>query len=392
MTHEIARAYVEQAVAWRRYLHQYPELSFEEVETSRYILGEMTKLKHVTRIEKLTETSLVVVFDSGKPGPKIGLRADIDGLPVTEDRDDLPFASKVEGKMHACGHDGHSAILMAACQYLDDHFDELEGEVHAIFQHAEELPPGGAREMVATGYFDDFDFIYGQHLMSFVPLGKIDIKAGPGTANSDIYSIKIIGKGGHAAMPEETIDPVVIGAQFVTNLQSIVARQCNPLDAMVISNTVFHAGTADNVIPHSVTLRGSVRTHTKQARNLADSGLEKLLKGLCEANGASYEYEFQYGYDAVQNDPEKTAIVRDLARKRYGEHVISEKPMMGGEDFSAFSLRVPSTFGMIGAKNPEKGFDYPHHHPKFGIDEDSFEMGIQMMVDVALNSRQFAGR
>lgn len=387
MTHEITRPYVEQARAWRRHLHQYPELSFEEVETSQFIHDEMAKLKNVTRIERLTKTSLVVVFASGKPGPRIGLRADIDGLPVTEDRDDLPFASKVDGKMHACGHDAHSAILMASCRYLDDHFDQLEGEVHAIFQHAEEVPPGGAREMVATGYFDAFDFIYGQHLMSFIPVGKIDLADGTRSANSDVYSIKIVGKGGHAAMPSTAIDPVVIGAQFVTNLQSIVARQCDPQDTMVISNTIFHAGTADNIIPHSVTLRGSVRTFRQHTRDLAKNGLEKLLRGLCEANGATYEYDYRYGYDAVQNDPEKTAIVRDMAEKRYGERVISEPPMTGGEDFSAFSRHVPSTFGLIGAKNSDKGFDYPHHHPKFGIDEDSLEMGIQMMVDVALNNQ-----
>ena len=217
--------YLNQLIAWRRHLHQHPELSFQEVETSRYIAAEMGKLKNVAAIERLTPTSVVVVFKTGRPGTKLGLRADIDALPIQEERDELPFKSQNDGVMHACGHDGHTAVLMAACQYIDDHIDEFSGEIHAIFQHAEEQPPGGAAEMVATGYFDDFDYIYGHHLFSTSETGILDIKDGAASANTDIYRITIHGKGGHAAMPEQSIDPVVIGAQFVTLLQSIVARR-----------------------------------------------------------------------------------------------------------------------------------------------------------------------
>ena len=380
--------YLQQLTAWRRHLHQHPELSFEEVETSRFIAEEMGKLKHASRIERLTPTSVVVVFATGKPGAKIGLRADIDALPIQEERDDLPFRSVNDGKMHACGHDGHTAILMAACRYFDDHYDQLSGEIHAIFQHAEEKLPGGAREMVATGYFDDFDFIYGQHLFSTSPVGILDIKDGMASANTDAYYLTIRGKGGHAAMPEGSIDPVVIGAQFVTLLQSIVSRRVSPHDALVISNTVFRAGYAQNVIPDSAELVGSVRTTSEEHRQFARKAIEDLIKNLCAANGASYELDYQIGYDVTWNDPAKTAIVRELATARFGaEHIVSLPGMMGGEDFSAFARCAPATYAVIGSGAPN--FDYPHHHPKFGLDERCFVIGLQMMIDVGMNSARF---
>ncbi|MDO5090763.1 MAG: amidohydrolase [Cardiobacteriaceae bacterium] len=378
--------YLDQLIQWRRHLHQHPELSFEEVETSRYIAEEMGKLQHAT-IHRLTPTSVVVAFDTGRPGAKLGLRADIDALPIQEERDELPFKSQTPGKMHACGHDGHTAILMAACQYIDEHLDEFSGEIHAIFQHAEEKLPGGAQEMVATGYFNDFDFIYGHHLFSTSETGIIDIKDGAASANTDVYHITIQGKGGHAAMPNYSIDPVLIGAQFVTLLQGIVARRVDPHDAMVISNTLFHAGSAQNIIPDTAELTGSVRTISEAHRQFARENIEKLIKGLCDAAGASYTFDYQIGYSVTWNDPEKTAIVRDIARARHGDKVTSYPPMMGGEDFSAFGQIVPATYAFIGAGS--NGNHYPHHHPKFGLDEDSFAIGLNMMLDVARNSEKF---
>ena len=379
--------YLEQLVVWRRYLHQHPELSFEEVETSRYIVEEMGKLANVSRIERLTPTSVVVVFDTRKPGAKLGLRADIDALPIQEERDDLPFKSQVPGKMHACGHDGHTAVLMATCLYINDHLDEFSGEIHAIFQHAEEKLPGGAQEMVATGYFDDFDFIYGHHLFSTSETGIVDIKDGPASANTDVYTLTIYGKGGHAAIPEQTVDPILIGAQFVTLLQGIVARKVSPHDSVVISNTMFHAGTAQNIIPDSVSLTGSVRTTSVENRELARRNIEALLKGLCDANGATYHFDYEVGYNAIWNDPAKTAIVREIAQARYGDKVVSLPAMMGGEDFSAFAERATGTYAYIGSANAD--FCYPHHHPKFGLDENCFPIGLQMMIDVAKNGRKF---
>lgn len=379
--------YLQKLVEWRRYLHQHPELSFEEVQTSRFIAEEMGKLKNVSAIERLTPTSVVVVFKTGRPGAKIGLRADIDALPIQEERDELPFKSQNDGVMHACGHDGHTAILMAACLYIDDHIESFDGEIHAIFQHAEEKLPGGAQEMVATGYFNDFDFIYGQHLFSTSETGIVDIKDGAASANTDAYHLTIHGKGGHAAMPDQSIDPVVIAAQFITLLQSIVARRVSPHDSMVISNTMIHAGTAQNIIPDDARLTGSVRTTSEAHRQFAKNAIENLAKSLCEAAGATYTLDYEIGYSVTWNDPEKTAIVRELARKRYGDKVISLPGMMGGEDFSAFAQCAPATYAIIGSGS--KGNDFPHHHPRFGLDEDCFAIGLQMMIDVAENSGRF---
>lgn len=379
--------YLQKLVEWRRHLHQYPELSFEEVETSRFIAEEMGKLKNVSAIERLTPTSVVAVFKTGRPGAKIGLRADIDALPIQEERDDLPFKSVHDGVMHACGHDGHTAILMAACLYIDDHIEKFNGEIHAIFQHAEERLPGGAQEMVATGYFNGFDFIYGQHLFSTSETGIVDIKDGFASANTDAYNLTIHGKGGHAAMPDQTVDPIVIAAQFITLLQSIVARRVSPHDSMVISNTMIHGGTAQNIIPDDVKLTGSVRTTSEEYRQFAKNAIENLVKGLCDAAGATYTMDYEIGYSVTWNDPEKTAIVRELARKRYGDKVVSLPGMMGGEDFSAFSQIAPATYAFVGSANDANR--YPHHHPKFGLDEECFAIGLQMMIDVVENGERF---
>ena len=385
--------YVEQAIAWRRHLHRFPELSFQEEQTRQYIIDELRDLRHA-EVVPLTPTSVVLAFRTGRPGARMGLRADIDALAVHEDRPDLDFASQVPGKMHACGHDGHTGVLMAACRWIDEHLDQLSGEVHAIFQHAEELPPGGASEMVATGYFDDFDFIYGQHLMSNLPTGVIDIKDGPASANSDLYHITLYGKGGHASMPEASIDPVAIGAQFINGIQTIVSRRIAARVPAVVSNTVFVAGSTDalNVIPHSARLAGSVRTTDADTRVLVREALRAQLDGLVAAHpGLRYDYDYQIGYDAVCNDPRPTAVVRELARARWGaERVLAQPAMLGGEDFAAFSARVPSTYAIIGSANAAKGCDYPHHHPKFALDEDSFGMALQMMIDVACAGARLA--
>lgn len=376
----------DQVIAYRRYLHQYPEPSFKEYETSQYIYDEMNKLDNV-EVTRPTETSVLVKITGGKPGKKIGLRADIDALPIQEERPEFDFQSKNDGLMHACGHDGHTAILMVATQFLAEHADELEGEIYSIFQHAEELPPGGAQEMVATGLFDDFDFIYGHHLMSTIPLGTIDIKSGPISGNSDLYTLKIFGRGGHAAQPHESIDPVIIGGQILEKLQTIISRKIDPVHAAVISNTVFQAGSTDalNIIPDTAFLGGSVRTDDAQIREMIAEEIEKMIKATCDAYGVTYELEYTYGYSAVVNDENATEIVKEIATDIFPENITELPPTLGGEDFSAFSEIVPATYAWIGAGNKEKGYDYPHHHPKFAIDEESFLIGVQMIVAVAAN-------
>jgi len=376
----------DQVIAYRRYLHQFPEPSFQEYETSQYIYDEMSKLDNV-EVTRPTETSVLVRITGGKPGKKIGLRADIDALPIQEERPEFDFQSKKDGLMHACGHDGHTAILMVATQFLSEHAEELEGEVYSIFQHAEELPPGGAQEMVATGLFNDFDFIYGHHLFSTLPLGTIDIKTGPNSGNSDLYELKIFGRGGHASHPHKSIDPVIIGGQILEKLQTIISRKVDPIHAAVISNTVFQAGASNalNIIPDTAYLGGSVRTDDSKVRELVTKEIENVIKSTCDAYGATYELDYTYGYGTVYNDENTTEIVQNIADNLFPGETVELPLSLGGEDFSAFSDIVPATYVHIGAGNEEKGYDYPHHHPKFAIDEESFLIGVKMFVAVAAN-------
>lgn len=380
------RNYEETIIHYRRYLHQFPELSFQEYQTSQFIYDEMNQLPNV-EVTRPTETSVVVKIFGGKPGKKVGLRADIDALPIQEEQDKFDFKSRIDGKMHACGHDGHTAILMTATKYLAEHAHLLEGNIYSIFQHAEELPPGGAQEMVATGLFNDFDFIYGHHLFSTIPTGLIDIKGGPCTGNSDRYEVIIHGKGGHAAMPHGAVDPVIIGGQILEKFQTIISRKLDPLQSGVISNTVFQAGerTAVNIIPDTAVLAGSVRTFEAQTRELIQTEMERLIKGTCDAYGASYTFEYEEGYSSVVNNLTTTEIIKQIAEDLDSDKVIELPPSLGGEDFYAFSDLVPSTYIFIGAGNKEKGFDYPHHHPKFALDESSFLTGLNMFVSVAMN-------
>ena len=380
------RAYEPQLIKYRRYLHQYPELSFEEVKTSQFIEDEMAKLSHAS-ISRPTKTSVLVKFVTGKPGPKIGLRGDMDALAIMEERDDIDFKSQNPGKMHACGHDAHTAILMMACRYFNDHFDSLTGEVWAIFQHAEEVLPGGASELVATGIFNDLDFFYGHHLWTLLPTGTIDLKDGAVTSNTDVYTAKIFGKGGHSSEPQNCIDPVVIAAQIVGKLQTIVSRQVAPLEAGVISNTYIQSGRANalNVIPAHAEIGGSVRSTTPEMRALFQRSISRMIQSTCEDYEATFELDYKLGYGITDNNLEKTAFVRNIACQIDEATVIANPPYLAGEDFSEFSAIVPATFAFIGVGNAEKDCLYPHHHPKFSMDEDGFILGLQMFVNVVYN-------
>lgn len=383
---EALRTYEPQLIKYRRYLHQYPELSFEETATRDFITAEMSKLQHAT-ISHPIGNAILVKFITGKPGPKIGLRGDIDALAIEEERDDIDFKSKNPGKMHACGHDAHTAILMMACHYFNDHFDQLTGEVWAIFQHAEELLPGGAQELVATGIFQDLDFIYGHHLWTLLPTGTIDLKDGAVTSNTDIYTAKILGKGGHSSEPQNCIDPVIIAAQIVSQMQTIVARQLAPLEAGVLSNTYIQGGrkNALNVIPNFAEMGGSVRSTTPEMRKLFQKSITKIIQSTCDNFDATCEIDYKLGYSMTNNNLEKTAFVREIANQFPETTVIANPTYLAGEDFSAFAEIIPATFAFIGVGNAEKDCLYPHHHPKFNMDEDGFLLGLQMFVNVVLN-------
>lgn len=380
--------YLEDLIAWRRRLHQYPEASFEEHETVAYLREVLAERAPSASLENLTETSLVAVFDTGRPGPKVGLRTDIDGLVMQEDRPDLDFASKNPNRMHGCGHDGHMAVVLSAMAWIEDHLDELDGIIVGIFQHAEETPPGGAKEMVATGYFNDFDYIYGFHLWSTLPTGTIDIKDGPASANSDLWKVTLKGKGAHASTPEDSVDAVLAATTLAQQLLQIPARRVNGLEPAVVSTTWLEAGShsALNVYPPVAKIGGVVRTHSAETREVAVNSFKEILAGLEAANpGLTCELDYLVGYDMTWNNPGSTQVVRELAEDRFPGKIVAEPAMLGGEDFSAFSLVAPATYVFVGAGNPDKGFDAGHHNPRFGIDEDSLEIALQLAIDVIRN-------
>ena len=369
-------------VGWRRHLHHNPELSFHEEETSRFVYETLESFGGL-ELSRPTPTSVVARLVGEKPGRKVALRADMDALPITEEND-LEFVSKNEGVMHACGHDGHTAMLLGAAKILSGMREEVEGEVRFVFQHAEELYPGGAQELVEAGIMEEVQAVFGIHLWSQLEIGKIGVVYGPMLAAPDTFKIIVEGRGGHAAMPHQTADAIAIGAQVVTNLQHVVSRNTDPLDKAVVSVTKFIGGTTHNVIPGSVELEGTVRTLDEEVRKEIPETMERIIKGVTGAHGASYFFEYQRGYRPVVNDEGVTRVVEETAREVFGEAALEMmRPIMGGEDFSAYQQVTPGTFLFIGAGNEEKGITAPHHHPRFTVDEDALEDGVKMHVNTA---------
>jgi amidohydrolase len=373
---------IKSVIAWRRHLHANPELSFNEVETSRFVEDTLKAIGGL-EIRKPTATSVVARLLTGRPGPVLAMRADMDALPITE-ATGLPFASTNAGVMHACGHDGHTAMLLGAARELVARRDLLDGEIRFIFQHAEETFPGGAEEMISRGVMDGVTRVIGAHLWAELPAGRVGVPSGAVTAAPDTFWITIRGKGGHAAIPQQTVDPIAIGAQVVTNLQHLVARGVDPLDSAVVSVTQFHAGTAHNVIPETAELNGTVRTLDAAVRTGIAARMERVIRGVTDAHGATYEFTYERGYRPVVNDPAVTAdMVRVVTDLCGASALAAMRPVMVGEDFSAFQQKAPGTFFFVGAARPVDGDVHPHHHPKFDVDERALETGVRIFVEAA---------
>jgi amidohydrolase len=372
----------EEVIGWRRHLHRNPEISFEEEETSRFVYETLESFGGL-ELSRPTPTSVVAQLVGKGPGRTVALRADMDALPI-EEENDFEFASRNPGVMHACGHDGHTAMLLGAAKILVGMREEINGEVRFLFQHAEELYPGGAEEMVEAGVMEDVDAAVGIHLWSGLEVGKIGVVYGPMLAAPDTFEISINGRGGHAAMPHQTADAIAIGAQVVANLQHVVSRNVDPLENVVVSVTKFAGGMTHNVIPGTVEMVGTVRTLNEELRAKVPETMERIIGGITAAHDASYKFEYQRGYRPVVNDEEVTRVVEETVRELFGERALEMMPpIMGGEDFSAYQRVVSGTFVFVGAGNEAKGITYPHHHPRFTVDEDALENGVKMHVNVA---------
>ncbi|MCT6815946.1 MAG: amidohydrolase [Lysinibacillus fusiformis] len=358
----------EEMVGIRRHLHEYPELSFEEVETPAYIAAYHKELGHEVR-EGVGGRGVVAVLRGERPGKTVALRADFDALAIQEEND-LPYKSKVAGKMHACGHDGHTATLLGLAKALNKMKSEITGNIIFIHQHAEEVAPGGAKPMIEDGCLDGVDVIFGTHLWAPTPIGEILVKDGAIMAAADKVEIAIQGKGGHGAEPHHSIDAVTLASQFVISAQQLISRRIDPLKSAVLTIGHFEAINPFNVIADRVKLAGTIRTFEEDVRTQMEQELEAVLNATCLAFGASYEYRYTRGYPPVYNHQKETEFVAQLASTVPGvEQVKTCPPFMVGEDFAYYLEKVPGTFFFTGAKSPEWETAYPHHHARFNFDE-----------------------
>jgi amidohydrolase len=362
----------EQVVEWRRHLHRHPEPSYEEHETAAFVAATLAGFGGAIEVERPTETSVLGRLRGAASGPTIALRADIDALPIAE-QSGVEFASERAGVMHACGHDGHTAMLLGAARTLSQQGIEA-GEVRFLFQHAEERPPGGARELVEAGAMDGVDLVYGCHLWTPLEYGKVAARPGPFMAAADFFTLTITGRGGHAALPHTAIDTVAAAAAVVTELQHVVARRIDPLQPAVVTVGSLRAGDAPNVIPGRAELTGTTRSFDPDVRERLPRLIEQVATGVCAAHGAECELDYELGYLPVVNDARATALVR----RAIGDRAAELDPVMGGDDFSALLARAPGCYAFVGA-----GGEFPHHHPRFRIDERALAIGTRLHVDVA---------
>lgn len=381
---EIEQTYTRM-VDRRRRIHQHPELSFEEYDTTEYICSELRAMG-ITEIARPAKTGAAATIRGAFPGKTIALRADIDALPIQE-CNDLPFRSQNENVMHACGHDGHAAILLTAAELLHRHKAELHGTVICIFQHAEERAPGGAIDFYNAGLMRGVDELYGFHLSSTFPTGTFGLKDGVLTSATDRFDIRVIGKGGHSAIPETTIDPIVLGAQIILALQTVVSRRIRAFDSAVLSICAAHAGDVYNVIPDEMVLTGSLRTFSEQIRAQIPEMMEQIVSSIVKSAGGGYEFRFEKGYGSVVNDKELARNAERVLAALYGEKsILSIEPVTPGEDFSALQKDCPALFVEIGTADPNKGTDLPHHNAKYILDEEGLRYGLGYVLGMVFDS------
>ena len=376
-----------ETVSLRRFFHQYPELSFQEEKTPAKILEYLNDLGIKTRT-MVGGRGVVGIIQGEQPGKTVAIRADFDALPI-QDEKQVPYRSKIPGVMHACGHDAHTALLLSVAKALQTYRGHIKGNIVLIHQFAEEVPPGGALPMIEDGCLDGVDAIFGTHLWTPIPVGKIAIRKGPIMAAADNFTAVIKGKGGHGGQPHETIDPILIAANYLQLLQQIPSRSINPVESAVISVGSFHAGETFNVIPDQAVIKGTVRTFKPEIQNLIIEQMETLLRTLCLAKKADYEFRYEKGYPPVVNHSKETELAAACAKKVVGiENVFETDPLMVGEDFSYYLQKVPGTFFLTGAGNPEKLASFPHHHAKFDIDERAMLYAAKVLAAAAIQYLQ----
>lgn len=385
MIHQTIKNYIaehnEELISIRRKLHSEPELSWEEYNTTEYVMNYLADIGIACR--KTEPTGVIGELVGGKPGKMVALRADMDALSVEQLTEDLPYGSKEPGKMHACGHDAHTAMLLIAAKALASVKEELAGTVRFLFQPAEEVATG-ARAMVKQGAMEDVDNVFGIHIWSQSPTGKVSCTPGPSFASADIFTVRFTGRGGHGAMPQDCIDASVMASSFVMNVQSIVSRTINPKQPAVVTVGKMTVGTRFNVIAENAVIEGTVRCFDPSVRDHIEEQLAIYAKNTAELFGGTAELEYIRGTQAVINDTESAELAQTVAAEAFGEDALyNEDPTMGGEDFSFFLDEAPGCFALVGSGNPEKDTQWAHHHGRFNIDEDALSTGAELYAQYA---------
>jgi len=380
----LADGHSKAMIALRRQLHKYPEIGLEEFQTQRVIAA---KLKEAgCRVNtKVWKTAVVALLEGRGRGKTIGIRSDMDALPVVE-KTGYSFASRNTGRMHACGHDVHMAIVWGAAKILSELKGKLPGKIKFIYQPSEELSPGGAKFLIEKGVLKNpkVDLMLGIHVDYQVPVGKFGLLDGPMMAQADDFKITIFGRSGHGARPHETIDSVVVASSLVTALQNIVARQVDPMESAVVTIGSIHGGTARNIIAESVELTGTARTLNPKTTRAIRGMIERVIAGVCRTHGAKYEFDFQSGYPVVVNDKSVNDLYRAAASELYGPDAVVESDIvMGGEDFAFYGKHIPSAFMRFGIRNPHLGADKPWHSSEFKVDERCIPMTAALLAQAA---------
>ncbi len=381
----LADKYFDEVVSLRRTIHANPELAFEEHETSKLVASTLEK-NGIEVKRGVARTGLVGTLKGNSKGKVVALRSDMDALPILE-ATGLPFASKNQGKMHACGHDAHTAIGLGAAMILSELKDEFHGEVRFLFQPSEEKNPGGAPFMIEDGALDGVDEIYGLHVIAQHDAGTVGFCEGEMMASADELYITIKGKSGHGARPHFTVDPIVTSAQVILALQTLISRSIDPFSQGVITIGSIHGGFAPNIIPEEVKLVGTLRSMTKEWREYAHSRVKEITEGICASAGATCDVHIDKGYPVLRNEPGRTIFAEECARELFGsDHVFQAERLMGAEDFAYYLEKVPGTFYRLGIRNKKQGIIADIHNDHFTIDEKALKTGITMQAYLAVKA------
>lgn len=380
MPFELTQDHISEMIETRRDFHAHPEPGLEEVRTAGIVAERLSSLGYAPKTG-IAVTGVTAVLEGAQPGPCVMVRADMDALPIHEEND-VPYRSRNAGFMHACGHDGHTAIALTVARVLMENREKVCGTVKFVFQPAEETI-GGAERMVAEGVLEDprVDVCLGLHLWNETPLGHVMVADGPCMAATGTFHITIVGKGGHGAAPHLTADPVLAAAHAITAAQSISSRNIHPVDPVVVTFGAIHAGTASNIIPDEVVMKGTIRSFESGVHQKAADRLREIVTGVAGGLGCTVKWDYHDGYPSVSNNPAISDLVRQAAAEVVGaENVRIPKPVMGGEDFAYFLRERPGAFFFIGSANAKKGFHYPHHNPRFDFDEEALSIGARVML------------